>query len=34
MSEARYSSNIIISMIGFVMWPHYLQNLLLLQKKE
>jgi len=22
MSEARYSSNIIISMIGFVMWPH------------
>ena len=22
MTEARYSSNIIISMIGFVMWPH------------
>ena len=22
MSKARYSSNIIISMIGFVMWPH------------
>ena len=34
MSEARYSSNIIISMIGFVMWPHLFTKSLLLLKKE
>ena len=27
MSEARYSSNIIISMIGFVMWPHLIYKI-------